>query len=416
MGRHMTEQIVQLSSGLTVAVDPMAHTRTVSIGAFVRVGSRDDPAERAGLAHFLEHLLFKGTATRSAIEISQAIDRVGGDINAYTAKEYTAYYCRLPVRHTDVGIELLGDLLTAPAIRSGDVESERQVILDELAMDDDSPDDVIHQAFAKAMFPNHALGWETAGERSTVTAITPEHIREWFSNRYRTENTVVAIAGAVDPDDVIDRITKAFDAMPAGDGSIAPQPVGPMGSGNALVDDTEQTHLLVGGRSLHRGDPDREALDVVNHVLGGGLSSRLFDEIRERRGLAYTVFSSASSYGDVGAWSVYAGSMPEHAAEVASVVESELARLIDGGITLDELAIAQGYLTGSYEMGLEDSGARMSRMGGQLTLLGKLIDVEHQLDRWSGVTLHDTRRAIDRVYRASEPITVTLGPKDQRRR
>jgi predicted Zn-dependent peptidase len=410
MGRHMTEQIVQLPSGLTVAVESMAHTRTVSIGAFVRVGGRHDPTEYAGLAHFLEHLLFKGTASRSAIEISQTIDRVGGDINAYTAKEYTAYYCRLPARHAGVGIELLGDLLTEPAIRAADVESERHVILDEMAMDDESPDDVIHQAFAKAMFPAHALGWETAGDRETVAAIDQHTVRDWFTNRYRCENTVVAIAGAVDADDVIDRIAKAFDAMPEGDGSVIAQPVGPMGSSMALEDDTEQTHLLVGGRSLSRTDPSREALDVVNHVLGGGLSSRLFDEIRERRGLAYSVFSSSTSYADVGAWSVYAGSMPEHASEVASIVRHELDRLIEGGITDDELAIAQGYLTGSYEMGLEDSGTRMSRMGGQLTLLGGLIGIEDQIDRWSAVSLDDTRDVIDRVYGAAAPITVTLGP------
>jgi len=408
----MTEQIVQLPSGLTVAVEPMAHTRTVSIGAFVRVGSRNDPATYAGLAHFLEHLLFKGTATRSAIEISQTIDRVGGDINAYTAKEYTAYYCRLPARRADVGIELLGDLLTAPAIRAADVESELHVILDEMAMDEESPDDVIHQAFAKAIFPDHALGWETAGERSTVTAIDQPTVRDWFTNRYRTENTVVSIAGAIDADDVIDRITKAFDGMPEGDGSMAAEPVGPMGTSVALVDDTEQTHLLVGGRSLSRTDSAREALDVVNHVFGGGLSSRLFDEIRERRGLAYSVFSSAAAFGDTGVWSVYAGSMPEHADEVASIVRAEMARLVEGGITGDELAIAQGYLTGSYEMGLEDSGARMSRMGGQLTLLGKLINVEDQLDRWSAVTLADTGQVIERVYGAAPPITVTLGPAE----
>lgn len=408
----MTEQIVQLPSGLTVAVEPMAHTRTVSIGAFVRVGSRNDPAKYAGLAHFLEHLLFKGTATRSAIEISQTIDRVGGDINAYTAKEYTAYYCRLPARRADVGIELLGDLLTAPAIRAADVESELHVILDEMAMDEESPDDVIHQAFAKAIFPDHALGWETAGERSTVTAIDQPTVRDWFTNRYRTENTVVSIAGAIDADDVIDRITKAFDGMPEGDGSMAAEPVGPMGTSVALVDDTEQTHLLVGGRSLSRTDSAREALDVVNHVFGGGLSSRLFDEIRERRGLAYSVFSSAAAFGDTGVWSVYAGSMPEHADEVASIVRAEMARLVEGGITGDELAIAQGYLTGSYEMGLEDSGARMSRMGGQLTLLGKLINVEDQLDRWSAVTLEDTGQVIERVYGAAPPITVTLGPAE----
>jgi predicted Zn-dependent peptidase len=169
-------------------------------------------------------------------------------------------------------------------------------------------------------------------------------------------------------------------------------------------------HVVTGGRSLAREDTDREALDVVNHVLGGGLSSRLFDEIRERRGLAYTVFSTAAAYGDTGAWSVYAGSMPEHAVEVRTLVGRELERLVAGGITDDELEIAKGYLQGSYEMGLEDSGARMSRLGGQLTLLGHLRSVEEQIERWSSVTHDDVRRVIERVYRGVAPITVTVGP------
>jgi predicted Zn-dependent peptidase len=409
----MSERVVRLPSGLTVAVEPMVSTRSVSIGVWVGVGARDEPAEVSGVSHFLEHLLFKGTDTRGAIEISRSIDRLGGDINAFTSKEYTAYYCRVPARHVAVGVELLGDVLTAPALRDDDLESERQVILEELAMDDDSPEDVAHRAFHASLFGDHPLGRDTAGERDTVRAITPSDVRSFFSEHYRAGNTVVAVAGAVDPDDVVELVTRAFDAMPPGGG--APPRGRPEGAGAGarldLDDDTEQVHLVLGGASLARTDPDREALDVVNHVLGGGLSSRLFDEIRERRGLAYSVFSSASAFSDVGVWSVYAGTLPEHRHEVESLVRVELDRLTTDGITADELEVAIGYLTGSYEMGLEDSSARMSRLGGQLTLLGELRSVESQIDRWNAVTLDDVRRVVQRVHGSAAPLTVALGPR-----
>ncbi len=407
--RQMTERIERLPSGLTIAVEPMSSTRTASIGVWIGVGARDEASPVAGVSHFLEHLLFKGTATRSATDISQAVDRVGGDINAYTSKEYTAYYCRVPARVVDLGIDLLGDVLTAPELRETDLESERQVILDELAMDDDSPEDVAHRLFAEQVFGGHPLGRETAGERESVLTITADDVRDFFGRFYRTENTVVAVAGAVDADAVVARIADAFAAMPDGDGRVERAAPGGAGRSVTVDDDTEQVHLVVGGRSIARADPDREALDVVNHVLGGGLSSRLFDEIRERRGLAYSVFSSSAAYADSGMWSVYAGSLPEHAAEVHRLVGTELERLVAGGITADELEIAQGYLTGSYEMGLEDSGARMSRLGGQLTVLGRLRPIEEQIERWQAVTLDDARRVIERVY-AAPPLAVTLGP------
>jgi predicted Zn-dependent peptidase len=409
----MTERIVQLPSGLTVAVEPMDSTRAVSIGVWVGVGARDEPNELAGVSHFLEHLLFKGTATQSAIELSQTIDRLGGDINAYTSKEYTSFYCRLPARHVATGIGVLSDVLTRPALRDDDIESERQVILEELAMDDDSPEDVVHREFAAAVFAGHPLGRETAGERNTVLSMPAASIRDFFRSHYRTANTVVAVAGAIDPDDTVAQIADAFAAMPEGDGRVPRTPPSPMTSAPAATDiddDTEQVHLVLGGRSLARDDHDREALDVANHVLGGGLSSRLFDEIRERRGLAYTVFSSSAAFADTGSWNVYAGTLPEHAAEVERLVRLELDRLAADGITDDELAIAQGYLAGAYELGLEDSGARMSRLGGQLTVLGRVRPVEEQLERWSSVGHSDVQRVIERVYAAGDPLRVALGP------
>jgi predicted Zn-dependent peptidase len=410
----VSERIDRLASGLTVGIEEMPWTRTVSIGVYVGVGARDESAEQSGVSHFLEHLLFKGTADRSAQDISRAVDRVGGDINAFTSKEYTAFFCRLPARYAVLGIELLGDVLTSPSLRDGDVESERQVILEELAMDDDSPDDVVHREFARQVFAGHPLGRDTAGERPTVRSITPDEIRRFHAAHYRAGNTVVAVAGAVRTDEIRHAVDGAFGAFPSGDGTIPRSVPCAVGPDTSIPDDTEQVHLIVGGRALRRLDPDREALDVVDHVLGGGLSSRLFDEIRERRGLAYSVFSGTASYSDAGAWSIYAGTMPEHAATVRGLIDDELARLAADGITDEELAIAKGFLIGSYEMSLEDSGARMARIGGMLVTTGEVRSVEDQLARWDKVTHDDVRRVIASVYAASLPLTVALGP-DYRR-
>ncbi len=410
----MSERIVQLPSGLTVAVEPMTSTRAVSIGVWVGVGARDEAPEIAGVSHFLEHVLFKRTRSRSAIEISQAIDRVGGDINAFTSKEYTSFYCRLPARHVGTGIDILSDVVTRPALLDDDIDSERQVILEELAMDDDVPEDVAHREFAAALYPNHALGRETAGDRTTVRALSASDLRQFFERHYRTGNTVVAVAGAVDPDRVIEQIEVAFQAMPSGDGRaqrVAPAGLDGSDASITIDDETEQVHLVLGGRSLARDDQDREALDIANHIFGGGLSSRLFDEIRERRGLAYSVFSSVSAFADTGSWSVYAGTLPEHADEVDGLVRSELERLVADGVTADELDIAKGYLTGAYELGLEDSGARMSRLGGQITVRGHVRSVERQLERWESVDRADVQRAIERVYAGPTPVRVALGPR-----
>jgi predicted Zn-dependent peptidase len=404
------ERIVRIGSGLTVAVDPMPSSRSVAVGVWVDAGARDEPDHLTGVSHFLEHLVFKGTATRSATDISRAVDRVGGDINAFTSKEYTSYYLRVPARHVHDGIELLGDVVSAPALRPDELENERQVILEELAMDDDDPDDVLHRRFARQLFGTHPLGRDTAGRADTVADITVADVRAFHSVHYVPGSMVVAVAGPVDVDDVVAAVARAFDHLPGGPGR-APR-VGPGELlGDARVDDdTEQVHLLLGGRGLARLDDDREALDVVNHVLGGGLSSRLFDEIRERRGLAYSVHSGVASYVDCGVWSVYAGTMPAHAAEVRRIVGEQLELLAEEGITDEELAIAVGYLTGAYELGLEDTGARMSRLGGSLVTTGRVRSVDEQLDRWRRVDHDAVRRAIDRVYRP-RPITVTLGPE-----
>ncbi|MFN8020284.1 MAG: pitrilysin family protein [Acidimicrobiales bacterium] len=402
-------RITQLNSGLTVATERVPGTRSVATGVWVAVGARDEQAEASGVSHFLEHLLFKGTPRRSAIDISRTIDRCGGDINAFTTKEYTAYYCRLPERHAEVGVELLGDVLCDPTIAESDVDTERLVILEEIAMDDDSPDDVVQRLFGEQLYPDHPLGRDTAGSPDTVEVLRAAEVRDFFERHYTAGSMVVSVAGPRDHDEMVSLVERSFARVRPGDGRVPRSAPVAVGSSTSLDDDTEQVHLVIGGRGVPREDVDREALDVVNHVLGGGLSSRLFEQLREARGLVYSVYSGLACYADTGSWSISTSTQPHHADEVASIVSSELQRLVDDGITDDELDVAVGYLTGAYELGLEDTGSRMMRNGGLLCTRGEISPIGDQVARWLAVDQTAVRRVLDRVFR-DEPIVVRLGP------
>ncbi len=392
-----------------MATERVPGALSVATGVWVGVGSRDEPDALSGVSHFLEHLLFKGTDTRSAQELARGVDRRGGDFNAFTSKEYTAYYCRLPARHASFCIELLGDVLTRPALRDDDVHGERQVILEELAMDDDSPDDVAHRRFSAALFEGHALGRDPAGDREHVLAITPDDVRSFFAEHYRAGAMIVTAAGPLEHDEMLAEIVRCFAGVSTGGSRPVRTGPGAQGTDDAIDDDSEQVHIVIGGRSLARNDPRREALDVVNHVFGGGLSSRLFEEIRESRGLAYAVYSGVSSYSDAGVFQMYAGTQPEHADEVQGLMTTELHKLVADGITDEELEVAVGYLTGAFELGLEDTGARMARNGGLLLTTGAVRPIDEQVARWAAVDQAAVNDVIRDVLKADQ-IVVTVGP------
>ena len=399
-----------LSSGLRVVCEHVPGALSVSAGIWVGVGARDEPAPLCGVSHFLEHLLFKGTQRRSAREIATAVDRVGGDMNAYTSKESTAYLCRVPARHLGLALDILGDVITSPSLRDDDVESERHVILEELAMDDDAPDDTAYRLFADAVFPEHPLGRETAGDPTTVRSITADDVREYFAATYGVDRMVVAVAGPIVHDEVVAwaestlgqhrRSTIGVDrSLPT---------VGP----RAVVGeerDCEQVHIVVGGRALDRHDPDREALDMVMHALGGGPSSRLFQTIREERGLTYSTYSSSSSFSDAGLFAAYAATNPEHAAEVRTLLDAEIDAISKHGITAEELEVAKGYLTGAFSMGFEGTGSRLERIGSSLTNYGRIRPLAEQVRRWESVTLDDTRRVVERVLSGTR-VRCAVGP------
>jgi predicted Zn-dependent peptidase len=395
--------------GLRVVTERMDHVRSVALGVWVGVGGRDEPAPLSGASHFLEHLLFKGSPTRDARAIALAVDAAGGEMNAFTAREYTAYYLRLPAEQLDFGLDLLADVLTAPAFRPDEVESERQVILEELLMNEDDPDDRVHSGLLEALFPDHPLGREVLGSRESIAAISRDEIAGFHADRYRPTNLVAAAAGAVDHDRVVARLGDRLGAL---GGGTRPDRIAPAAASvplSLLRRDTEQAHLALGWRGLDHHDDDRHALVVANQVLGGGMSSRLFHEIREKRGLVYGIWSSPSSYSDTGLVSIGTGTAPSRADEVLGLVHDEVRRLVDDGITEEELRVAQGSLAGSMVLGLEDPGSRLGRIASSETVLGEVIPVAEHLRRIEAVTLDDVARVVRRVFTGPRTLSA-VGP------
>lgn len=402
-------RITELPGGIRVVSDPVPQAASVAIGAWVGVGSRDEPSELAGASHFMEHLLFKGTDRRSCAEVSTAIDAVGGELNAFTTKEHTAFYTRVPGGDTDLGLDLLAEILTVPAMEERHVEIEREVILEELAMVTDTPDELVFSVLNEELFPGHPLGWEVLGRQDTLEALAREDLSGFFGQWYGPPHIVVAAAGAVDHDWLVGQATERFGDRPIPDRHDRRAPESLVGSVTAVDRDSEQVHLALGWRGVHHLDPDRYALAVLNHVLGDGPSSRLFREIRDERGLAYSVFTSHSSSSDAGSVSLYCGTAPEHLEEVRALVGAELARIRTEPVASDELEVAIGYLCGSMILGLEDHGARMSRLAASMSALGELVPVADVIGRIRAVTTEDIMALADRIF-GSPAVEVTVGP------
>jgi predicted Zn-dependent peptidase len=395
-----TEEIreTRLANGIRLVTERMPEARSVSLGVWVGVGGRDEPAELAGASHFLEHLLFKGTSTRSARQIAEAVDAVGGEMNAFTNREHTAYYTRLPADRADLGLEILGDVLTDPAFRPHEVDAERHVILEEILMNLDMPEDHVHTLLAEALFPGHALGREVLGTRETVEAATRDQIAEFFRRWYLPRNLVVVAAGDLDHDRVAESFAGSLGRLDGGEGPVRQRPQVDVEPRVVLDDPTEQAHVAMGWRAVDHFDDDRYALMVGNQILGGGMSSRLFQEVREERGLCYSVYSWASTYADAGCAGIYAGTAPSRVGELLSVVDDEVAKLVASGVTESELAVAKGFIEGSLVLGLEDSGSRMARLGRSLMARDEIVTVDDQLARIRDVTADDVAAVASRVF------------------
>ncbi|HWE56212.1 MAG TPA: pitrilysin family protein [Acidimicrobiales bacterium] len=408
---RVTHRSTTLDGGLTVVTETMADVRSASIGFWVGTGSVDEPDAHAGASHFLEHLLFKGTAERSARSIALAIDSVGGDMNAYTTKEYTTFYVRVLSEDVDMGVDLLSDIVWSPAFRPEEFESERQVILEEILMHADDPADLVHDVLAGAMWPNHPLGREVLGTADTVTSVDRDEVARFHAHHYRPGNVVVAAAGAVDHDRICELVSSRLPSGGPGERPSRTAPSAAAAAQVALGRDTEQTHLCVAVPGPDRDDEDRHALSIVEHVLGGGMSSRLFQSIREERGLAYSVYSYRLGFQGTGALAVYAGTSPAQAASVQSLIEEELDRMATDGITPEELDAARGHVRGAMALGLEDSGARMGRIGHAQLVHGRVLTLDQIEHRLTSLQLDDINRVAARWLAAPRTV-VSVGPEE----
>jgi predicted Zn-dependent peptidase len=390
----LTTRVSRLPGGLRVATQNDPAALSVSVGAWVGVGNRDEPEEIAGASHFLEHLLFKGSSTRSARDIAEGIDAVGGDLNAFTSKEYTAFHARVPAKDLDFGLDTLLDVLADPGFTADEVDAERLVILEELAWGADTPDDVVHQNLAQSLFPEHSLGWEVLGTAESVREMTAPDVRAFHERWYRRSNIVVAVVGPVDHDEICARVDAGLSVLTAGEPPARIVPVAPVREEFAVRRDIEQAHVSLGWRALDQFDDDRFALAVANQLIGGGWSSRLFQEIREKRGMSYTVFSSMGSYVDSGTFSVYAGTSPDRVRELCAVVDAELADLVENGPSEREMEIARGGFEGGTVLALEDGGSRMAQIATNLLVRDRVVEVDEYLEKVRAVTSDDVRRVL----------------------
>ncbi|MCI0548900.1 MAG: insulinase family protein [Candidatus Rokubacteria bacterium] len=410
----MTIRRTTLPSGLRVVTEAMPALRSVSLGYWVATGSRDETDELSGASHFLEHLLFKGTDRRSAQDIAEAVEAVGGEMNAFTTKEYTAYYVRILDESSDLALDILSDVIWSPAFRPDEVDCERQVILEEIRMHEDTPDELVHSIFAEALFPDQTIGREVLGRVESIEAMTPAQIAAFHARHYKGGNVVVAAAGNLDHDEIVGEVERRFAGQVGDREPRVNAEVRPACARRVLTRPTEQAHLVLGMPGLSRSDPDRYALSVLNHVLGGGMSSRLFQEIRERRGLAYSVYSYRAAFEDTGMFAVYAGTAPSRAPEVLSIVMGEFDRLVaDRGMEEGELERAKGHFKGQLALSLEGSSPRMERLGRSELTAGEVLDIDELVARIDAVGPDDLARVIGRVIDGAPRVLAAVGPIEE---
>jgi len=410
---------ITLPGGLRVVTEYVPSVRSASVGVWVGVGSRDEGRSVAGAAHFLEHLLFKSTPTRSAVEIAQSVDAVGGELNAFTAREHTCYYAHVLDTDLELAVDLVADVVLRGRCAVEDVEVERDVVLEEIAMRDDDPEDTLGDVFLSAMFGEHPVGRPVIGSVESISAMTRAQLHSFHVRRYTPERMVVAVAGNIDHDQVVALVREHFGPrLVRGREPVRPRKGASRVPGQPTLRlvhrDGEQTHMFMGVRTPGRHWDHRWALSVLNGALGGGLSSRLFQQIRETRGLAYSVYSSVDTFSDSGALSVYAACQPDRFDEVISVTTDVLAEVARDGITESECRIAKGAMRGGLVLGLEDSGSRMHRIGRSELNYGEHRSVSSSLEHIEAVTV-DEVNAVARQLLSKPFGAAVLGPHRSKR-
>lgn len=395
-----------LANGVRFVTERMPHVRSVSIGIWLSRGSRHEPAAHAGIAHFVEHMLFKGTARRTAEGIAQEVDSIGGQLDAFTSKEYAGYYMKVLDEHLPVAVDLLADLVSHPTFDPADIEKEQKVVLEEIKMVEDTPDDLVHELFAEGFWPDHPLGRPILGLPASVSALDQPALRAYFDATYVAPNLSVVAVGNLDHDRLKELMSAALADVPvAGDrGEFAP----PVVAQRTLVrrKELEQSHVCLGAPALPQNHPDRYASYALNTVLGGSMSSRLFQNVRERRGLAYAVFSGLSAYQDTGALSIYAGCANDAVSELIDVVVAELRALRDTPVGETELRRAKDHLKGSLMLSLESTSSRMSHLARQEIYRDHSDTLDEMLAAIERVRVEDIERLARAFFAGGLGVTV----------
>jgi predicted Zn-dependent peptidase len=410
-----------LPGGVRVLTEAMPGQRSATIGFWVAVGSRDEAPGQHGSTHFLEHLLFKGTRRRTALEIASAFDEVGGESNAATAKESTCYFARVLDTDLPMAIDVIADMITGAVLDPQEMEQERDVILEEIAMDSDDPTDVAHEHFVSAVLGSHPLGRPIGGTPDAIRAVARDSVWDHYRRYYRPDELVITAAGGLDHDVVCGLVV---DALHSAGWGLEPEaaPVQRRSTARAEITGTaglhvvkrpvEQANIIMGCPSLVATDGRRFVMSVLNAVLGGGMSSRLFQEVREKRGLVYSTYSFASSYADAGYFGMYAGCTPSKVRQVIDLLGAELDNLAEGGISEEELRKAVGQLCGGIVLALEDTGSRMSRLGRAELVSGEYQDIDETLRQIKAVTAAEVQELARELAAAPRTVTV-VGPFEE---
>ncbi len=398
-------------SGLRLVTETLPHVRSVAIGVWLTRGSRHESDHDSGIAHFVEHMLFKGTDRRSARDLAQAIDSIGGQVDAFTSKEYAGYYIKVLDEHLPIALDLLSDMLLNPALAADEVVREQGVVLEEIKMVEDAPDDLVHEMFVQKFWSRHPLGRPILGTTETVSSFSSDRLREFFGRTYVAPHLVVAAAGHLDHERLRDDVARAFEPLSsvAAEDVVTPPLVSP--GIEQRMKDIEQSHVCLGTTAYGERHEDRHAVFVLNTVLGGSISSRLFQHIREERGLAYSVSSSLSAYSDAGMITVYAGCAADKVDEVVSLTLDELQALRSVAVPEDELRRAKDHLKGSVMLSLESTSSRMSHLARQEMVFGRHISFDEILASIEAVSASDVLRVAQDLFRDSGIVASVVGPR-----
>ena len=405
-------QVTRMANGLTILTDPMPGVRSATLGFFFRVGSRHEPAELNGISHFIEHTVFKGTNRRSALDIAVEQDRLGGNLDAFTTHEETGFAIKVIDDQLPRAFDLIADMLVNPRFDDADLKSEQKVIVEEMKMIEDSPEEYLGEIFSEAFFPEHPLGLNIAGTPTTVKSFNSELTRQYHRDVYGATNLVIAAAGNVRHDDVVALTEVAFDGQPAENQIPKTEDQRPALAAPILIKQNknlEQAHLIIATSLVSATDERRYAADLLANIIGGGTSSRLWQKVREERGLAYSVGASAISYQDCGLFSIFAGTSPEQVEEVVDLSIAEMRDVAAKGVTADELDLAKQQTRASILLGLEDSAARAATLAQSEMTHGRQISVEESLEKFSAVSLDDIHTLAHEHFRTENIAFAALG-------